>query len=252
MSLSESVFVIVLGAVVAGFVQGLSGFAFGLVAMSIWAWTIEPQLAAALVVFGALTGQLVGAISVKRGFDLKLFLPFLLGGVAGIPIGVVILPLLDAHLFKTVFGILLLLWCPVMLFARKLPPVRLGGKTADGVVGLIGGVMAGMGGFSGPVPTLWCTLRQMDKDKQRAIIQHFNLICLGFTMFTYIGLGIVTVSMLPLFALVAAAMLLPTLVGSRVYMRMSEASFRKLVLGLLTISGFAMLTSEASHWMTTN
>ncbi len=30
-------FVVALGAVVAGFVQGLSGFAFGLVAMSFWA-----------------------------------------------------------------------------------------------------------------------------------------------------------------------------------------------------------------------
>ena len=48
--------VVALGAAVAGFVQGLSGFAFGLVAMSFWAWTVEPQLAALLAVFGALTG----------------------------------------------------------------------------------------------------------------------------------------------------------------------------------------------------
>ena len=39
----ESVYLVVaLGAVVAGFVQGLSGFAFGLVAMSFWAWALEP------------------------------------------------------------------------------------------------------------------------------------------------------------------------------------------------------------------
>jgi hypothetical protein len=39
--------VVALGAVAAGFVQGLSGFGFGMVAMSFWAWTLEPRLAAA-------------------------------------------------------------------------------------------------------------------------------------------------------------------------------------------------------------
>jgi hypothetical protein len=69
--LSEPIWIIGLGAVVAGFVQGLSGFAFGLVAMSFWVWTIEPRLAAVLVVFGALTGQIIGVVSVRRGFALQ-------------------------------------------------------------------------------------------------------------------------------------------------------------------------------------
>jgi uncharacterized protein len=36
---------VALGAAVGGFVQGLSGFAFGLAAMAIWAWCIEPVTA---------------------------------------------------------------------------------------------------------------------------------------------------------------------------------------------------------------
>lgn len=64
----DSVLLIVaLGAVAAGFVQGLSGFGFGMVAMSFWAWTLEPRLAALLAVCGALTGQLVAAATVRRG-----------------------------------------------------------------------------------------------------------------------------------------------------------------------------------------
>ena len=34
---------VIAGAVVAGFVQGLSGFAFGMVAMAFWAWLVAPQ-----------------------------------------------------------------------------------------------------------------------------------------------------------------------------------------------------------------
>ncbi len=33
---------------VAGFVQGLTGFAFALIAMSFWVWVLPPQLAAPL------------------------------------------------------------------------------------------------------------------------------------------------------------------------------------------------------------
>lgn len=38
--------VVAAGAIVAGFVQGMSGFAFGLVAMSFWAWVLEPRRSA--------------------------------------------------------------------------------------------------------------------------------------------------------------------------------------------------------------
>ena len=92
----DSVYLVVtLGAVIAGFVQGLSGFAFGLVSMSFWAWVLDPRMAATLAVFGALVGQILAAITVQRGFDLQRLLPFVLGGLLGIPLGVMLLPRLD-------------------------------------------------------------------------------------------------------------------------------------------------------------
>ena len=63
------------------------------------------------------------------------------------------------------------------------------------------------------------------------------------TMGTYLATGIVTRDMLPLFALVAPAMLIPTLLGTRLYFGISEAGFRQIVLGLLTVSGLALLAS---------
>lgn len=238
---------VVAGAVVAGFVQGLSGFAFSLTAMSIWAWTVEPRLAAVLAVFGALTGQIVGVLSVRRGFDLKLLLPFLLGGIVGIPIGVVLLPLLDAHLFKAMLGLLLVVWCPIMLAAPQLPKITFGGRIADGLVGLIGGVMSSLGGLAGAVPTLWCSLRGLKKDTQRAVIQNFNLGILLLTMLTYVATGIVTRDMLPMLAIVAPAMLIPTFLGTRLYIGISEKTFRVVVLGLLTAAGIALLLSSLPH-----
>ena len=235
--------VVVAGAVAAGFVQGLSGFGFGMVAMSFWAWSLEPRLAAVLTVCGALTGQLLAAATVRRGFDRVRLLPFVLGGLAGIPIGVAVLPRLDMDAFKIVLGTLLILWCPAMLFARQLPRITRGGRVADAVVGLAGGVMGGLGGFTGVLPTLWCTLRAMDKDVQRAIIQNFNLSMLLVTFATYLATGLVNRDALPLLAIVVPAMLVPTLLGARLYHGISEARFRQIVLGMLTLSGVAMLVA---------
>ncbi|MGY8523922.1 sulfite exporter TauE/SafE family protein [Paracidovorax citrulli] len=235
--------IVALGAAAGGFVQGLSGFAFGLTAMSLWAWTLEPRLAASLTLFGSLVGQIIAAVRVRRGFDARALLPFLAGGLIGIPLGVAILPYLDMRLFKLVFGGFLLLWCPAMLFAPRLPPLRWGGRTADGAAGLLGGAMSGIGGFSGAVPTLWCTLRGLPKDRQRSVIQNFNLTILMATMLVYLGAGAVPANTLPMFAIVAGAVLVPVLLGSRLYRNLDEATFRRVVLTLLTLSGVAMLVS---------
>ena len=231
------------GAAVAGFVQGLSGFAFGMVAMSIWVWGIEPHVAAVMTVTGGLAGQLVQAFTVRRGLRLPALLPFLLGAAVGVPLGVALLPHLDTGLFKLTLGIILVVCCPAMLLAHRLPRLRWGGRAGDGVAGAVGGLMGGIGGFPGVVPTLWCTLRGFDKDAQRAVIQNFNLGMLAVTMASYLASGLISRAMLPLFAIVLPAMLVPTLVGTRLYVGLSEATFRKLVLGLLTLSGGALVSS---------
>lgn len=236
--------VIIAGAVAAGFVQGLSGFGFGLVAMSFWAWTIDPRLAAAMAVFGALTGQIIAAVTVRRGFDLKTLAPFVLGGLLGLPMGMWLLPQLDVQVFKAFLGALLAVWCPAMLFSAQLPRITRGGQIADAVIGAGGGVMGALGGFTGVLPTLWCTLRGMQKDSQRAIVQNFNLSMLLVTFGTYVATGVISSATLPFLAIVAPAMLVPSLLGARLYIGISEATFRKVVLSLLTCTGIALLASS--------
>ena len=225
--------------------QGLSGFGFSLTAMSLWAWTLEPRLAAPLAVFGGLTGQVVAAVSVRRGFNLERLLPFVAGGLAGLPLGIYILPRLDVPMFKGLLGLFLVVVCPLMFLAARLPRLTGAGRASDVLAGAAGGIMGGLGGFSGVVPTLWCTLRGFERDAQRAVIQNFNLAMLAVTFISYLAAGIATRQMVPLFAIVAPAMLVPSLLGARLYLGISEMGFRKVVLGLLTASGVAMLVSVA-------
>jgi uncharacterized membrane protein YfcA len=236
--------VVALGAVVAGFVQGLSGFAFGLVAMSFWAWAVDPKLAAVLAVFGALTGQVIAAVTMRRGFDRHLLLPFIAGGLVGVPIGVWLLPRLDVAAFKACLGGLIVFWCSAMLMARNLPRVTMGGRFADAVAGLLGGICGGIGGLPGAIPTLWCTLRRLERDAQRAVVQNFNLSMLAVALALHVGAGNVTRGMLPMLAMVAVCVLVPVLFGTRLYIGISDATFRKIVRGLLMASGVSLLASS--------
>src|ERR1041385_3621796 len=79
--------ILAVGAAIAGLVQGIAGFAFAMVAMSIWVWGVNPQLAAVMAVFGGWTGQVIAAIRVRRDWHLGTLWTFVVGSAVGIPVG---------------------------------------------------------------------------------------------------------------------------------------------------------------------
>lgn len=241
--MADTVFVLVLGATLGGLVQGLSGSNFGMTATAVWAWFLAPQLVAPLALTGSLSGQILGALTLRRGWHWRRFAPFLLGGLLGIPLGVALLPRLDSDLFKLVLGSLLVLTCPALLLANELPRIRRGGRFADALAGLGGGILGGLGGYTGVIPTLWTTLRGLPKDEQRAIIQNFNLGIQLVTLGAFLWQGLITRALLPQLSLLVPVVLLSSWIGTRLYLGLSETRFRQLVLILLTLAGAAMLAS---------
>ncbi len=240
---------IVLGAAVAGFVQGISGFAFSLVAMSIWVWVLDPQLATVLAIFGGMTGQWLSTITLRRGLHWSLLWPYLLGGLVGVPIGLALSPWMSSTHLMVVMGVTLVVFCPALLVAARMPRVHGGGWLADAAAGLGGGAMTAIGGFAGVIPTLWATLRGYPKDHQRAVIQNFNLAALTTTFLAMVVSGRVGMAHLPSLALVAPALVVPSMLGTKVYAGLSEQRFRQVVLWLLTSAGVSMLVTGLSRIM---
>lgn len=242
--MSTELWVLAAGAAIAGLVQGISGFAFSMVAVSIWVWGLDPKFAAIMAVFGGWFGQCISALRVRRGWHWPILWPFVVGAAIGIPIGNQLLPMLDPNQFKLVLGSILVVCCSLMLMTSKLPQIRSGGKPADAVVGLTGGVMAPLSGFSGLAPALWATLRGYNKDEHRAVIQNFNLIVLSATVASNVWSGrLRPQTMWPQMSIVAGAMILPALWGSKIYVGMSAQAFRKTVLWLLVLAGVVMLSA---------
>ena len=215
--------------------------------MVFWVWVVVPEIAGPLVVACSLLGQVLSIGAAWRGFDARRALPFIIGGVIGVPLGAALLPLIAPAAFKIALGTLLVIWCPAMLFARDLPRITHGGRIADGIAGWLGGIMGGLGGFSGPAPTLWCTLRGWDKDTQRAMFQSFHLCMHTLTLTAYAAGGLITAPTVAMFAIAAPAMLVPGIIGARVYARVSEAGFRRMVLVLLLVSGVGLLINSLRY-----
>jgi len=233
--------VVVAGAALAGFIQGLSGFAFAMIALSVWAWALPPAVAAPLSVFGALLGQIASLASVRTGFEMKKIIPFVVGGVFGVPMGVFILHNTDPLRFKLVVGALLTFYGSYGLLTPVLPKIEWGGRSLDAFVGGIGGVLGGLGGMSGSVPAIWTQLRGWKRDLRRATMQVYNIAMHSLTLTIYARTGTLAGADFHLFVIVAPAMLIPSYFGAKLYGTFSEQTFTRIILAMLLLSGVALL-----------
>lgn len=243
----ETVFLVALGGALAGFVQGLAGFGFGLTALAVWSWALEPANAVPVVVYASLVGQLLAVPSMRRHFAWRRMLPFMLGGTLGVPLGMYLLQHVEPVLFRFSTGMVLTAYCTILLAIPRVPRITHGGRAADAVAGWMGGLMGGFGGIPGPVPTLWCTLRGWPKDHQRSVFQAFNLYMHAITLAGLYLNGMITPEVQRLFLVVTPAMLLPTLAGLRLYHRLSDHGFRRVLLILLALTGVGLLVNTTGQ-----
>ena len=66
-----------------------------------------------------------------------------------------------------------------------------GGRAADAAVGFAGGILGGLAGLSGPLPTLWASVRGWGKDQRRGVFQTFNWTVLFAALCLQAGIGLV-------------------------------------------------------------
>ena len=241
----HSALIVAAGAAAAGFAQGMTGFAFASVALSIWAWALPPQTAAPLAVFGALLGQLASLASFHGGFEWRKILPFVAGGAVGAPIGVFLLHNANPQGFRLAVGALLVFYSLFGLFFRELGHVKRGGAALDALFGGFGGVLGGLGGMAGFMPAMWTQLRGWSRDLRRATMQAFNIAMHCLTIALYARTGTLAHADLHEFLIVAPAMLIPSWAGARIYTRFSERAFTRAVLIGLGGSGAALACSAA-------
>ena len=150
-------------------VAGLSGFAFGLVAASIWLYILTPLQTATLIVAFGLIVQGYAVWKLRSSLDWKKLAPLVFGAALGVPVGVGILTWADPANVRIGVGVFLVLYSLYALFRPAIAPVKAGGAAADAGIGFLNGVLGGLTGLAGILVTIWCGLRGWPKEVQRTL-----------------------------------------------------------------------------------
>jgi uncharacterized membrane protein YfcA len=235
---------VLLGALIAGFTTGFAGFGTGLVASGLWFHALPAPLVPPLVALAAVAAQLVGLVTVRRSFEWSRAAPYLVGGALGVPVGVAALSLASPDTLRLSVGLFLAGYAGFQLlgFARR-GIGNLGGRAADGTVGIASGFLGGFAGLSGALPLVWLQMRGGTSAQKRATYQPFNLIVLSLASLGMAISGALDARVLTIAALCLPVTLAGAWLGARVYTGVSEAAFRRIVLVLLLGSG-AILVAQ--------
>lgn len=236
--------IICLGGFAGGFVSGLAGFGTGITAMGIWLYVLSPSVAATLVIACSVAAQLQTLPKIWRTIEPSRVLPMAVPGLLGVPVGTLLLMLVDVTIFKLSMGLLLLIYALHGLFSRAGSGTQWGGKWADGTIGFGGGLLGGLAGLSGPLPTIWADIRGWTKEQRRSVFQTFNLLILSAALLVHAASGLVTETLI--WAVIAAlpGTFVGAWTGARLYTRLSDSRFREVILVLLLLSGGGLLWSN--------
>ena len=225
----------------AALVAGLAGFAFGLVAAAAWLHILTPLQTASLIIAFGLIVQGVAVWKLRHAVQWRRLWPFLAGGVLGVPIGAAILGWANPDYMRAGVGALLILYA-IYAFARPATqPIRAGGTPADAGVGLLNGILGGATGLAGIIVTIWCGLRGWPKDVQRTVFQPTGVAIFALSAVVLGFNGAVNADTIRLFLVGLPILLAGTWLGLKLYGRLDEAAFRRIVLVLLLLSGGALV-----------
>jgi uncharacterized protein len=232
---------VTLVAIFAGsFAAGLAGFAFSATAGAILFHWVAPLEAVPLLLVCSITTQLFSVASLWRTMQWRQCLPYLAGGLVGIPVGARLLENFNSHTFAAGFGLFLICYSTYMLLRPNLA-FRAGSRFAEIAAGFAGGITGGATAFPGAIPTIWCNIRGLSKVEQRGIVQPFILLMQIATLVYFSKLGILASGTWTSYIWCLPAVIGGTWLGLKLFNRVDDVRFRRLILLFLLVSGATLM-----------
>jgi uncharacterized protein len=226
------------GAVVSGF----TGFAFSAVAGAVLLHVLPPSEAVPLMMVCSILVQALALVSLRREIEWRGSARLIVGGLFGLPFALHGLLNADPTLFRIGFGMFLAAYAAYTLFRPAVRWLRhVQRPHYDVAIGLAGGLVGGLTAMPGAVPTVWYDLRGFAKMRQRGLVQPYITAMQTAALAFLAASGMLPASLvgqlLPSLAPLAAG----TLVGLALFGRVDDAMFRRVLLGVLLVSGLSYL-----------
>ncbi|MBN2141574.1 MAG: sulfite exporter TauE/SafE family protein [Desulfovibrionaceae bacterium] len=223
----------------AGFIQGLTGFGSILVSLPLLALFIDIKVIIPLVSLFALVINVILTAQLRAHMSRKRLAPLLLATVPGILLGIYILKTVDSRTLELCLGGTIIAFS---LYTLTSAPPR---KGPAGVWAWLAGLLSGCLGASiaanGPPIIIYTALQPWSKNEIKSTLCGYFLIAgLGISL-THALAGFITHRVLVLFAAGLPALVAGIVLGSFLYGRISETGYRKAVAALILVLGLAML-----------
>lgn len=242
----ETVLFLLLGAAAGGFINGLSGTGTALFALGFYLVVLDPVRAVAIVALMSVLAGLQGLWIVRAEIlsEPRRLLRFLLPGLAGVPIGLMLLDIIDARTLRIGIAALLILYGGYFGFRAALPAFSRKTPWIDSLFGFTGGVLGGAASVSGAIPAMWLSIRPWTKAETRAVLQPFNVAILSTTITLLFLKGAYDRTALNALLITIPTGLVAAQAGIMVFRRLSNTGFRRLLILLTLLMGLGILASE--------
>jgi uncharacterized membrane protein YfcA len=227
-----------------GFVSGFSGFAIGLVVSGVWLHIITPIQTAALIAGYGLLTQGYGILKLRQALNWRSIWPLSLGTTIGIPIGVLLLTYIKPAYLRLGVGVLLVLYAIYSLARPAFKPMKIGAATDIGI-GFVNGLVGGVTGLGGVVSTISCQWRGWTRDAQRAVFQPVLFAAFVVISISLAVTGAFTAETIKLYGLGLPLMLVGIWSGFKLYGKIDDEMFRKVVLILILLAGLSLIVPAA-------
>jgi uncharacterized protein len=236
---------ILAGAFAGGLINGLAGTGTALFALGFLMVALSPASAVGVVVLMSVVTGLQGLWEVRAALreNVARRLRFILPGLAGVPVGVLLLNHMDANFLKLLIAALLILYGGFFSFRANLPKFERRTPVLDSMMGFSGGFLGGMAGLSGALLVIWLSMRPWPKAETRAVLQPFNVAILGLTALMLWRDGVYDSTTMTAFFIALPASFLAVQIGLWLFRRISDTAFRRLLIGLSLLLGLGTLAS---------
>lgn len=239
----ETLIFLLLGGLAGGFINGFSGTGTALFAMGFFLMVLEPQQAVAITTVIAVLSGLQGLWVVRKTIPTiqARVLRILLPGLAGVPLGLMLLTRVDAAQLRLLVAALLIIYGLYFGFRANLPRFDRRTPLTDASIGFLGGLMGGLAGLAGALLTIWVSMRPWPKEETRALLQGFNIVILTTIVLALALRGAYDRPTLTALAIAFPAGICAAQLGIYTFKRLTDDQFRRILILLCLALGLGII-----------
>ncbi|MDJ0661784.1 MAG: sulfite exporter TauE/SafE family protein [Crocosphaera sp.] len=221
------------------FIQSLSGFGLGLVAMPLLTSVIDVRVASPLMNLIALLTLLIISVYYRKKLEIKAIFGLVIASSFAIPFGVYFLKNIDPTISSTVLGMVVLGYGIYSLLGFPLPLIH-SSKWGYGFA-FCSGLLSGAYNTGGPPIVIYGSCCRWTPEQFRSNLNFFFFCNVIIVLVNHLLQGNITPEVLQLFMISLPMILIGLILGFFLSKNVNLLLFRKLVLILLSLAGLQLL-----------